>query len=501
MYSSNDVLRFFNIFKGNTLAYGKTVLTGEIKDGKAESSSSLVHSELTPAVMAQHLKGDISIGVAPLCQDGMCRFGALDIDSYDYDLNHIVRAIYDLDMPLFPCWSKSKKLHLYIFFEGGAYPEDVKDILSQYRDMFFCGKKTEIFPKQMNLKATNTFYSWINLPYFDANNENNHRKLVHKDGVVTDLMAALDEAEEKKFTIEMHREYLLNMPYADAPPCIRAGIYLRDIGAGQRNNWLFSVGAYLRMKDENADIETLLTEVNNSLDDPIPEKELKTTVISSFNRKTYFYACSSMSRCDKARCRKCDLGIESKKTTGLEFGDMTQILTDPPYYEWSVNGQKMQFWSEREILQQSKFRELCMRQLHLVPRKVNDDVWSKILTRAMQNIEVIQPADEVGDFSPGSMFKELVYNFFNSRRLALNEQQIMMGRVFKDAENNRYMFTAKALMDFILIKNDFRYFQPAEIQARVEAMGAKRYGQYWSIPITSIPVKQEEKEEDEHEEF
>lgn len=501
MYSSNDVLRFFNIFQGNTLAYGKTVLTGEIKDGKAESSSSLVHSELTPAVMAQHLKGDISIGVAPLCQDGLCRFGALDIDSYDYDLNHIVRAIYDLDMPLFPCWSKSKKLHLYIFFEGGAYPDDVKDILSQYRDMFFCGKKTEIFPKQMNLKSTNTFYSWINLPYFDANNENNHRKLVHKDGTVTDIMAALDEAEEKKITVEMHKEYLLNMPYADAPPCIRAGIYLRDIGAGQRNNWLFSVGAYLRMKDENADIETLLTEVNNSLDEPIPDKELKSTVISSFNRKTYFYACSSMSRCDKARCRKCELGIESKKTTGLEFGDMIQILTDPPYYEWSVNGQKMQFWSEREILQQSKFRELCMRQLHLVPRKVNDDLWSKILTRAMQNIEVIQPADEVGDFSPGSMFKELVYNFFNSRRLALNEQQIMMGRVFKDAENNRYMFTAKALMDFILIKNDFRYFQPAEIQARVEAMGAKRYGQYWSIPITSIPVKQEEKEEDTHEEF
>ena len=500
MYSSNDVLRFFNLFKGNTLAYGKTVVTGKVIDGKAESSSSLVHSELTPAVVSQHLKGEISIGVAPLCQDGLCRFGALDIDSYDYDLSHIVRAIYDLDMPLFPCWSKSKKLHLYIFFEGGAYPEDVKEILSQYRDMFFCGKKTEIFPKQMNLKATNTFYSWINLPYFDANNEENHRKLVHKDGVVTDLMAALDEAEEKKLTVEMHKQYLMNMPYADAPPCIRAGIYLRDIGAGQRNNWLFSVGAYLRMKDENADIETLLTEINSSLDNPIPDKELKATIISSFNRKTYFYACSSMSRCDKARCRKCEHGIESKKTTGLEFGDMIQILTDPPYYEWSVNGQKMQFWSEREILQQGKFRELCMRQLHLVPRKVNDDVWAKILTRAMHNIQVIQPADEVGDFSPGSMFKELVFNFFNSRRLALNEQQIMMGRVFKDTDNNRYMFTAKALMDYILIKNDFRYFQPAEIQARVEAMGAKRYGVYWTMPISSIPVKQEEKEET-HEEF
>lgn len=500
MYSSNDVLRFFNLFKGNTLAYGKTVLTGEFKDGKAESSSSLVHSELSPAVMAQHLKGEMSIGVAPLCQDGLCRFGALDIDSYDYNLNHIVRAIYDLDMPLFPCWSKSKKLHLYIFFEGGAYPEDVKDILSQYRDMFFCGKKTEIFPKQMNLKATNTFYSWINLPYFNANDEENYRKLVHKDGVVTDLMAALDEAEEKKLTVDMHKQYLMNMPYADAPPCIRAGVYLRDIGAGQRNNWLFSVGAYLRMKDENADIETLLTEVNNSLDEPIPEKELKSTIISSFNRKTYFYACSSMSRCDKARCRKCEHGIESKKTTGLEFGGMTQILTDPPYYEWSVNGQKMQFWSEREILQQGKFRELCMRQLHLVPRKVNDDIWAKILTRAMQNIEVIQPADEIGDFSPGSMFKELVFNFFNSRRLALNEQQIIMGRVFKDTDNNRYMFTAKSLMDYILIKNDFRYFSPAEIQARVESMGAKRYGQYWTMPITSIPVKEEIKEE-EHEEF
>ena len=75
-----------------------------------------------------------------------------------------------------------------------------------------------------------------------------------------------------------------------------------------------------------------------------------------------------------------------------------------------------------------------------------------------------------------------------------------MGRVYKDVDNNRYLFTAKSLMDYILLKNDFRYFSPAEIQARVESMGAKRYGQYWSIPVTAIPVKQEDKE-DTHEEF
>ena len=195
MYSNNDIVRFFKLFAANTAAYGKTVLTGNIVDGKAESSSSLVKEELSPAVISQHLSGKISIGAAPLCQDGLCRFGALDIDSYDYNLLDVVNAIYDFNMPLFPCWSKSKKLHLYIFFQEGATPDQVKEILSQYRDIFFCDKKTEIFPKQMSLTSTNKFYSWINLPYFDANDESNHRKLATKEGLELSLPKALDYAE------------------------------------------------------------------------------------------------------------------------------------------------------------------------------------------------------------------------------------------------------------------------------------------------------------------
>ncbi len=494
MFSNTDILRFYKLFTANTLAYGKTIVSGEIVDGKAKSTSSLVKEELTPAVIAQHLNGTISIGAAPLCQDGLCYFGALDIDNYDYNLIDIVYAIHDFNMPLFPCWSKSKKLHLYIFFQDGATPEQVKEILSEYRDIFFCDKKTEIFPKQMSLKSTNTFYSWINLPYFNANDESNWRKLILPNGVENSLSNALDFAEARQLTYDEHKEFLANMPYHDAPPCIRAGLILRDIGPGKRNNFLFSVGAYFRMKDENADIDSLLCDVNTSLHFPLPEKELRDTIIKSFNRKTYFYMCATMDRCNKGLCRQGEYGIESKQSTGLDFGEMTQVMTDPPYYEWIINGQKLTFWSEREVLQQQKFRELCMRQLHLVPRRVKDDTWAKVLTRALSNITVITPAEDTSDFSPGSMFKGLVYNFFNTRRFAANEHQVKMGRIYKDIDKGVYVFTAKALLDFVLLKNDFRYFSSVEIQTRLEAMGAKRYNNYWSMPISVIPDQRDVEE-------
>ena len=111
--SNNDILAFSELFKGNTNAYGVTEV-GEIVDGKAQSKSTLIYGEVTPAVINRHLSGSLSIGLSPMQEDGTCFFGAIDIDDYKYDLNDVIAAIEDFNIPLCPCYSKSKKLHLYI---------------------------------------------------------------------------------------------------------------------------------------------------------------------------------------------------------------------------------------------------------------------------------------------------------------------------------------------------------------------------------------------------
>lgn len=485
-YTNNDILTFSNLFSGNTEAYGVTKV-GEIVNGKAKSESRLQYEAVSPAVIQRHLNGELSIGIAPINSDGTCYFGAIDIDDYKYDLQDVINAIYDFNMPLCPCYSKSKKLHIYIFFEDPTPAEDVQNILRWYAKAFACDKKVEIFPKQSKVSSSNTFYSWINLPYFEANNENNHRKLVNKEGTVP-LSDALQIMQEKRLSYKEHRKWIDEFEYHDAPPCILSGLLLRDVGPGQRNNWLFSAGVYFRLKDENCDLKTLLTDVNHSLRDPIPDAELNATVIKGFNRKTYFYMCAALDRCDKAICRQQEFGIESKVSTGLDYGDLTQFMTDPPYYEWIVNGQKLTFWNEQEIITQGKFRALCLRQLHLVPRRVKDDIWAKILTRACENITVIQPAVEAGDFTSGSTFFDLTCAFFNTKRKADNITQLAMGRIYVDEVEKEYVFTAKAFIDFLVHKNDFKQYAPVEMRVRLQQLGAYKEGSVWKMPITSIPA-------------
>ena len=491
-YSNIDISLFYDLFQGNTKAFGVTEV-GEIVDGKAKSKSKLVYDAVTPAVIQRHLEGTLSIGIAPIRDDSTCMFGAIDIDDYKYNLIDVVNAIEDFNLPLCPCYSKSKKLHIYIFFAEDTKAEDVRDILQWYASAFSCSKKVEIFPKQSSAKDTNTFYSWINLPYFNASDDNNHRKMVTKNGKLLPLADALSVMKSRKLTLAEHKQRIQDLPFHDAPPCILSGMLLRDIGPGQRNNWLFSCGVYFRLKDENCDLNTLLTEVNHSLQEPIPDAELQATVLKGFQRKSYFYMCAALERCDKTNCRKQEFGIESKASTGLEYGELTQYLTEPPYYTWIVNGQKLLFNSEAEILQQNKFRALCLRQLHLVPRRVEEDRWSKILTRACENIVVIEPQTLAGDFTSGSTFFDLTCAFFNTRRRADNITQLAMGRIFYDNTEKEYVFTARSFLDFLINKNNFKDYTNVEIRNKLQDLGAYKNGSVWRISENAFPKPEDVK--------
>lgn len=490
-YSNNDILDFFDLFSGNNRAYGVTV-TKEFKDDKLESSSKLIYDSVTPAIIQKHLQGQLSIGIAPIKEDSTVNFCAIDIDNYDYDLQDIINAIYDFSLPICPCFSKSKKLHLYIFFSHSIQASDAIDICIFYKNLFACAPKTEIFPKQSSTKSANKFYSWINLPYFEADNKDNWRKLVTKEGTV-DLPSALKIMKEKRLSYKEHLEFIDSIEYKDAPPCVLSGLILRDIPQGQRNNWLFSVGVYLRMKDENVDLSEKLPLINQSLKYPIEESELYNTIIKGFNRKSYFYMCSAMERCNKSLCRQKAYGVDSIQSTGLDYGELTQYMTDPPYYEWIVNGQKLVFWNEQEIISQNKFRALCLRQLHLVPRQIENNKWAKILTRACEHIKVVDQAEASGDFTSGSTFFDLTCSFFNNHRKADNITQIQLGRVYQDNERQEYVFTAKSFKDFVVIKNDFKQYSSIEIKFRLEQLGAYKEGTLWRIPIKSIPTITEPK--------
>lgn len=483
-----DVGNYHKFFRSNIEVYGVTNVDEGYYDekGKLRAKVHIVRANPSPAVISRHLNGEQSIGLLPIDETGKCHWGAIDIDDYARPLDAIVRAIYDFDMPLCPFWSKSKKLHLYTFLSTPCQPSELKDMLRRYFSLFDCfktpdGRETEIFPKQKALEDVNT-PSWINVPYYG-----NTRKMLNRDMEEIDLSAALMHIDTKRMSIEDHNAYLDHMPYNDAPPCIQSGCILRNVPRGGRNNFLFSVGVYFRLRDEGADLDDLLTKVNASLDDPIDDQRLKETILTGLKKKSYFYLCKELCGCNKEVCRKQKFGIESKETTGLDYGVLEQYKTDPPYYIWNVSGHKMVFFNETEMLHQNKFRELCHRYLHIVPRKISDDRWVKILNRANENVEVHEAEGEAGGFSNGSQFLQYTIEFFTARRAAEDKTQLNLGRTWYDEENNSYVFKASSYLSYIRNIKDFKVYSPIELQTKLQSIGAIQEGLLWRISKDKIP--------------
>lgn len=479
------VQQFCGLFIGNRSSYGSTVLGPTDETGKVSTQCKLVRKPVNLGIYERHLTGEESIGIAPIDEYGFCYFGAIDIDNYDYDILNIVKAIYDFDIPLAPFYSKSGKLHLYAFFIDPTPPDQVQEVLGKYVTMFACKKNTEVFPKQTKKRLSNT-YSWINLPYFNAADPENRRKMINADGTLVPLDIALNRCERLKLSYKEHKKAFNEIPYSDAPPCVQTGAILRDIGPGERNNWLFAACVYLRLKDEHADIVSQVMELNASLPKPLPEDEIRTTVLQSLSRKTYFYPCAQLSRCEKDACRESEYGIDSKFSTGLDYGQLTQYMTDPPYYKWIINGQALIFLSEEELLHQGKFRSQCLRMLHMAPKPIPPDRWSSILNKALQNVEVVTTM-RLGDMTTGSTFTALINSYFSFKRVAETLESVKVGRVYHDKSTDAFVFDAQSILKYIQKSQEFRDYTPVEIRLRLQDMGAYQEGQYWKIKRENVP--------------
>ena len=483
-YSPISIQRFAQLFTSNDAAYGMTVV-GEIKDGKAQSTSQLIHSKLSEAVFSRHLSGEQAIGAAPLREGDTVRWCAIDIDNYTYNIYDVVEAIEDFNIPLVPCLSKSKKLHIYCFFSEEVDAEDAIVLLRWYLAVFRCDPKTEIFPKQSHMSAKNKFYSWINLPYFNANSDNWRKNVIKKDEYRS-LEDFLDIAAERQMTLEEHRTVLSKLPFYGAPPCVLSGVLLRDVGPGVRNNWFYNVACYLRMTDESIDLEEPLLELNETLHSPLPEREIRTTV-SKVSSKSYFYQCTGMIGCNRKACQQTENGIgNSTNTPGFDLGQLTKIMTDPIQWEWEVNGQKLVFHNTEQIMNQEIFRKLCMEKLDKLPYPVKKDRWTKIISRALENVEH-REVDIRGDFGKGSEFLEVLAGFFaGGRRRATNVSQVFNDKVYLDPNTNDFVFTAKSLQTYIIDKHKVN-ITAGEIRERMIDMGAEKDGDLWHINSKNVP--------------
>jgi len=469
---------FQALFSGNEKAYGQHMYALSEEGEKEKGTNTTVTDKLvTQDLYAAHLKGEKGLGIVPITSDAKCKFAVIDIDIYDKNLMPYLSAIERYNLPLVPFYSKSKGLHIYVFFRQFVSVASAQSLLKKTAKVFgisllvkqIKNESLEIFPKQLKLAPGQTG-NWINIPYFGGLNS---QQAAIRNGEILNLNDGLNYIQDKVTTVDMFETQLKELPYSDAPPCIQTITMLNklDINNG-RNNFLFSCGVYLKKKDENY-FETNLVEINDTMQEPLSIKELETTILASLRRKDYTYKCTvspCVDFCDKKICQSREYGIgkDGGYFSNLIFGNMVQFAAAAPYYEWEVKAQELEpfkrlrFKNEDEIIKQDTFLRLCLRELRFLPFKMKQTEWFKLVNQALADLKIEAVAKE-DDTSPLMRFHNLFYEFLTGRAMATSYQQIRAKRVFFDTNKQVYLFRAKDLIDFVYDIKGFKLYSVAEI--------------------------------------
>jgi hypothetical protein len=284
-----QVAAFMDLFQGNARNFGVHAYKFAAEGKKESGSNSTVTNQLlTIEQYKAHLGGKMGLGVIPITEDNKCHFAAIDVDVYD-DLSLYVEAIEANNFPLVPFKSKSGGLHLYLFLKN---PADVKPVVDLMQKMTMLlgldvlvkrksNKMIEVFPKQKKLQEGGAG-NWINLPYYDAERS---RQRALRGGRELDLDEALQLMSSKRTTLTEVRSFVGDATPQEGPPCLQTIGMLNDLGeGGGRNNYLFSVGVYLKKSDESF-WEQRLHSANLAMRKPLAKDEVEGTIVASLRKK------------------------------------------------------------------------------------------------------------------------------------------------------------------------------------------------------------------------
>jgi hypothetical protein len=159
--------RMFDIFKGNTFSYGKDVP----KDGDLAGGGLRVDQILTPALVEEHLKGTIGIGVYPTWHrpDGtlMASWGCCDIDTGDWNEAYsLATALRAMGMVPHIERSRSKGWHIWVFPDVPVTAMEMRRALKvAYAAIELPAKEAN--PKSEQLKPGQVG-NYVRLPYKGA---------------------------------------------------------------------------------------------------------------------------------------------------------------------------------------------------------------------------------------------------------------------------------------------------------------------------------------------
>ena len=459
----DDKTKFIEIFTGLDRAFGQTQSREKNEAGKLEGRSWLVKEPITLDNWNTHLEGrEPSLGIIPINDDNKCKWGAIDVDTYDgFDYKKLIKKIVGKKIPLVVCKSKSGGAHIFLFVSEPVLAKNMQIKLKEIAVWLGYGD-CEIFPKQIELNSKGTG-NFLNLPY-------NHpefptRYAFDDEGTALIELSSFIQHYETKVVSQLNKVVIekpvtakKNEDFKGAPPCL-VTLASQGFSQGSRNIALFQLGIYLRQRFPEKLEEKLDYYNSKYFKPPLASREVL-TVHKQVSSEKYFYNCPGQdekdpsklvgdfaSVCEKIKCQSQKFGVGKAATN--EIMGLKKWESDNPVYELTHNG-KVIILTVDQLHSHSEYRKACIAQANESPRPISPAIWADMvdaLLKNMQEDDFIQLPGEVT--AKGQYLHQLQIFLFNNKG-AKDRQDVLQGMVY---ELKDYLFfKPQAFRDFLKTK-------------------------------------------------
>ena len=449
----DDKTKFIEIFTGLDRAFGQTQSREKNEAGKLEGRSWLVKEPISLDNWNTHLEGrEPSLGIIPINDDNKCKWGAIDVDTYDgFDYKKLIKKIVGKKIPLVVCKSKSGGAHIFLFVSEPVSAKDMQIKLKEIAVVLGYGD-CEIFPKQiqMNPRGTGNF---LNLPY-------NHpefptRYAFDDEGnALIELSSFIQHYETKvvsqlnKVVIEKPVTAKKNEDFKGAPPCL-VTLASQGFPEGSRNMALFQLGIYLRERFPEK-LEEKLDQYNSKyFKPPLPSREVL-TIFQQVEDKKYFYRCEEpmfKTVCEKIKCQSQKFGVGNSATN--EIMGLKKWVSDNPVYELTHNG-KVIILTVDQLHSHSEYRKACIAQANESPRPIAPAIWADMVDALLKNMQEDDFIQLPGEVTAKGQFLNQLQIFIENNKGAKDRQDVLQGMVFE--LKDYYFFKPQAFRDFLKTK-------------------------------------------------
>ena len=423
-------MKFKKIFEGNNSAYGQLILSGLTNDkGKADGKAYIKRQPISDNLWEDHLAGkDPALGVIPINENNMCKWGCIDVDQYNLDHLSIMRNIKGFDFPLVTFRSKSCGAHLFLFAKDFIPAALMQSKLKAMAEVLgYAG--SEIFPKQTEiLVERGDTGNFLNLPYHGGIESKRHTfKAGGEAASLESFYSIYDEWVQTKEQIEnivVKQKAESNDAFKDGPPCLNT-LAQDGFGEGSRNNALFNLAVYHKQASPDNWEDMLMSDNQNYMNPPLSFQEVQ-NLIKSIGKKGYDkYRCKEQpicGVCNAAKCRTKKFGVGFEEEQMPELDTLTKITSNPPQWFLNVGGKRVELKTE-QLHNPNLFAIAVLDQANVVSPIPKAQDWREVyLKTLMQNLQEIEPLESL---DPINQIVNLLYDFTVNRPAARTKEDML----------------------------------------------------------------------------